>query len=140
MAPTREWLVHPNRSALGPDEPGQNGHFRSVKRPPRRVSTSTHLATVQLPAALARHADPDGSITFGGRDWRFVVGAARVFAKAHITQDVPPPFGYRDRGQWWWWDNTTTTNNILETPEAIAYVREYLEALFPGYPITVGQR
>ena len=28
-----EWIVHPNRSEIGSDEPGQNGHFRSVSRP-----------------------------------------------------------------------------------------------------------
>ncbi|KDP00067.1 hypothetical protein MAV100_26205 [Mycobacterium avium subsp. hominissuis 100] len=32
---------------------------------------------------------------------------------------------------WWWWDNTTTTESILETPEALDYVREYLEKVFP---------
>ncbi len=26
-----EWLVHPNRSELGPDKPGRNGHFRPIR-------------------------------------------------------------------------------------------------------------
>ena len=128
--PGSEWIVHHNRSELGPDRPGRNGHYRSVSRPRAPVSVSTCLAKVKLPRKLSHLADPDGSITFGGLDWWFVVGAARIFARRHIGGDVPPPFGFKDRGKWWWWNNTTSEESILDRPEAIDYVREYLDRLF----------
>ena len=103
-----EWIVHPNRSEIGPDEPNHNGHFRSVQRPRPPVSISTCLARVELPRGMSHLADPDGTRIFGGRDWWFVVGAARTFARTHVNPDVPPPFGFKRSGQWWWWDNTTT--------------------------------
>lgn len=132
-----EWIVHPNRSALGSDEPGRNGHYRSVSRPRPAVSTSKCLVRVKLPRALSHLADADGSVTFGGLDWWFVVGAARAFSRSHIDVEIPPPFGFKDRGQWWWWDDTTTEESILDTPQAIDYVREYLDRLFPGLSLTV---
>lgn len=137
-AMSAEFVVHPNRSQIGPDTAGQNGHFRSVSRPRRPVSVSVCLARVQLPTALAEHGDPDGSLTFGGMNWRFVVGAARTFARAHTDLEVvPPPFGFKRDGLWWWWDDTTSEESILEGAEAAGYVTEYLELLFPGMPITV---
>lgn len=33
-----DWTVHPNRSEIGPDEPGRNGHFRTITRPPADVA------------------------------------------------------------------------------------------------------
>ena len=90
-----EWIVHPNRSEIGPDEPGQNGHYRTVARPRPGVSISTCLGRVKLPRRMSDLADADGSITFGGRDWWFVVGAARTFARTHIDPDVLPPFGFK---------------------------------------------
>jgi hypothetical protein len=135
-----EWIVHPNRSELGPDEPGRNGHFRAVSRPRPPVSVSTCLANVKLPAKFSHLADPDGSVTFGGTSWWWVVSAGRIFARRHIGGDVPPPFGFKDRGKWLWWDNTTTDESILDGPEAIGYVREYLDRLFPGLSITVSDK
>ncbi len=132
-----EWIVHPNRSELGSDKPGRNGHYRSVSRPRPAVSVSKCLARVKLPRTLSHLADADGSVTFGGLDWWFVVGAARAFARSHIDVEIPPPFGFKDRGQWWWWDDTTSEESILDTPEAIDYVREYLNRLFPGLSLTV---
>ena len=76
-----EWIVHPNRSELGPDRPGRNGHYRTVGWPRPAVSVSTCLARVKLPRKLSELADADGSVTFGGLDWWFVVGAARTFAR-----------------------------------------------------------
>ncbi len=135
-----EWTVHPNRSELGPDEPGRNGHFRPIGRPRRRRKIPTEnkcLARVVLPDSLSHLADEDGSRTFGGYDWLFVVGAAHTFARIHTETEVPLPFGYKDRGLWWWWDGTTTEESILDGPDAASYVEEFLERLFPGMPITV---
>ena len=86
---------------------------------------------------MSHLADADGTRIFGGRDWWFVVGAARTFARTHVNPDVPPPFGFKRSGQWWWWDNTTTKESILDGPEAIEYVREYLDRLFPNFSVTV---
>jgi hypothetical protein len=137
--PRDDWIVHPNRSEIGPDEPGRNGHFRSVKRPRPAVSISTCLARVQLPRNLAHLADTGGSITFGGRDWWFVVGAARTFARTHVDPNVPPPFGFKRSGRWLWWDNTTTEESILDgaSSDAAKCVREYLAQLFPNLSVTL---
>jgi hypothetical protein len=86
---------------------------------------------------MSRLADRDGSVTFAGGSWLFVVGAARTFARTYTDVDVPPPFGFKDRGQWWWWDSTTSEESILDGPDAAGYVRKYLERLFPGMPITL---
>lgn len=134
---SKEWIVNPNRSEIGDDEPGRNGHFRSVMRPRPPVTTEVCLARVKLPRKLSEHADPDGSLTFGGMDWWFVVGAARTFARTHTDVDVPQPFGFKRHGQWMWWDNTTSDESILDGPDAVSYVEEYLERLFPGLSITV---
>lgn len=133
----REWVVHPNRSELGPDEPGQNGHFRSISRPRKPAAENMCIARVALPRSLSRFADSDGSKTFGGYDWAFVVGAAHTFARIHTDVQVPPPFGFKDRGKWWWWDGTTTDESILVGPDAAGYVEEFLERLFPGMSITL---
>ncbi|MBS1694510.1 MAG: hypothetical protein JST91_20025 [Actinobacteria bacterium] len=133
------WIVHPNRLEPSDDEPGRNGHYRSVQRAP--ITDSTCLARVTLPQRLSRLADDGtGTITFAGLDWYFVVGAARIFARERLGGQVPPPFGFRRQGVWWWWDNTTTTESILETPEALDYVREYLEKVFPRMPIELVDR
>lgn len=129
-----EWTVHPNRSEPGDDEPGRNGHFRPVSQPtpPTAAEAATMcLARVELPTELSHHGSPDGSLTFSGYDWHFVVGVAHTFARLHTEVDVPPPFGYQDKGKWWWWDGTTTDESILEGPDAEAYVQEFLEQLFP---------
>ncbi|MCH9667027.1 MAG: hypothetical protein K0U76_17220 [Actinomycetia bacterium] len=141
MAGKREqWVVHPNRSEIGPDEPGRNGHFRSISRPRRPTAAALAkkcFARVMLPPELSHHADADGSVTFSAYDWRFVVGAARTFARLHTEVQVPPPFGFKDRGKWWWWDGTTSDESILEGPDAIGYVQEFFTLLFPGMAITV---
>ncbi len=136
---SREWVVHPNRSELGPDDPGRNGHFRA-SGPRRRPSSRTSsvgkcCARVSLPLNLSHHADAEGTISFAGADWSFVVGAAHSFARQHTTVPVPPPFGFKDRGQWWWWDGTTSDESILEGPDAVGYVEEFLKRLFPGQAI-----
>lgn len=136
----REWVVHPNRSELGPDEPGRNGHFRpaSRQRRPRPASTANKcLVRVKLPRKLSHLADADGTVTFGGYDWLFVVGAAHTFARVYTDVDLPRPFGFKDRGKWWWWDGTTSDESILEGPDAIGYIEEYFGRLFPGMAITV---
>jgi hypothetical protein len=132
-----EWIVHPNRFELGPDKPGRNGHVRSVSRPRPAASVSTCRARVTLPGKLSHLGDADGSVTFGGLDWWFVVGAARAFAREHIAGDILPPFGFQDSGRWWWWDDTTSEDSILDTPEAIGYVREYLNRLFPSLSVAL---
>lgn len=131
-----EWIVHPNRSETGPDEPGRNGHFRSVTRP-RPAATEPCLARVKLPRRMSVLGDADGTVTFGGNDWWFVVGAARTFARTHVDPDVLPPFGFKRSGRWLWWDNTTTEESILDATEAIEHVREYLGRLFPSFSVTV---
>jgi len=132
-----DWTVHPNRSEVGPDEPGRNGHFRTVSRPEPDTTEAPCLARVQLPPELAEQAEPDGALTFGDTDWRFVVAAARVFARTHTEVEVPPPFGFKQDGLWWWWDGTTTEESILEGPDAVTYVEEYIQRLFPGMEFTV---
>lgn len=131
-----DWTVHPNRFSDADDD-SPNGRFRLITSQRPQISTSTCLARVKLPRNLSHLADPDGSVTFGGRDWWFVVGAARTFARSHVTAEVPPPFGFTRAGKWWWWDHTSSEESILEGPEAIDYVREYLAVLFPKFTVTV---
>ncbi|NOR99691.1 hypothetical protein [Mycobacteroides abscessus] len=134
----KRWVVHPNRSALGPDEPGRNGHFRSVSLPPPDfLPEETHRARVELPPSLLHESDGDGSVTFAGRDWHFVVGAARAFAGDRTEVNLPNPFGFRDRGRWHWWDGAVTTESRLEGPDAERYVMEFFERLFLGMPVTL---
>jgi hypothetical protein len=135
-----EWLVHPNRSELGPDKPGRNGHYRPIRDARARLPVETCEARIALPRTMSRLADRDGSVTFAGASWLFVVGAARTFARTHTDVDVPPPFGFKDRGQWWWWDNTTSEESILDGPDAAGYVQQYLERLFPGMPMTLSDK
>lgn len=134
-----EWLVHPNRSELGASKPGRNGHYRSLRDGRSRLPVETCEARITLPRNMSRVADRDGTTTFSGASWLFVMGAARTFARTYIGVDVPPPFGYRDGGKWWWWDDTTTDESILDGPDAAGYVREYLERLFPGMAITLSE-
>ncbi len=126
----------PNRSEVGSDEPGQNGHYRSVTRT-RTPAIEPCLARVKLPRNLLDLADSDGTVTFGGNDWWFVVGAARTFARTHVGPDVPAPFGFKRGGHWQWWDNTTTEESVLDDPAAIEYVRQYLGRVLPAMSITV---
>lgn len=126
-----DWIVHPNRFELGRDTPGRNGHFRTVKRP-TIITKSTCIARVTLPRNLSQLADEDGTVTFAGLDWWFVVGVARTFASDNLDGDVLPPFGFKRRDRWWWWDDTMSDESILDAPEAIEHVREYITALFDG--------
>lgn len=132
MTTTSGWTVHPNRTEIGPDRPGRNGHFR-VLREAERLPEETCLARVVLPAKLAHAADnPDGSVTFAGPDWAFVVGAAYSFAERHVQGKVVPPFGFRIKGVWQWWDGSTTKHCISEGPDAQKHVRRYIAKQFPG--------
>ncbi|MBE5513750.1 Uncharacterised protein [Mycobacteroides abscessus subsp. abscessus] len=135
----REWVVHPNRSEPGPDEPGRNGHFRSLRRPPPTAAEPADkcMVRVELPRSMSHLADPDGSRTFGGDDWWFAVGVAHTFARLHTEVEVPNPFGFRDRGKYYWWDGAVTDESRLGGPDEIRYVEEFFERLFPGMPITV---
>lgn len=133
----REWVVHPNRSEPGPDEPGRNGHFRAAGRPRRLPSTPEPCQVrVKLPHKLSHLAGPDGSKIFSADNWFFVVCVAHTFAREHTDVEVAP-FGFKDRGQWWWWDGTTSEESILEGPDAAGYVEEFLDRLFPGMAVTV---
>lgn len=133
-----EWVIHPNRSALGPDEPGRNGHFRAIGRPRRQPSTPEPCqARVRLPHELAHLADTSGEKTFSADNWSFVVCVAHMFAREHTDAEIPPPFGFKTGGKWWWWDGTTTDDSILDGPDAVAYVEEYFALLFPGMATTV---
>jgi hypothetical protein len=88
---------------------------------------------VILPSgALRGVGDPDGSVTFEGSNWSFVVGAARSFTRTYGQEPLLGPFGFRDRGRFWWWDGTSTEDSILEAVDAPAHVRAYLHGLFPG--------
>ncbi|KRQ23282.1 hypothetical protein AOT93_05320 [Mycobacteroides sp. H110] len=130
MAPN-EWIVHPNRSALGPDQPGHNGHYRTVGRAPT-LSPQHCQVTIRLPIPLQKYGDSDGTVTFDGSNWRFVVAAARSFAVDYSEDEVLAPFGFTSKGRWWWWDGSTTDYSILDTSDAEAHVRRYLEGLFPA--------
>ncbi|ORX19449.1 hypothetical protein [Mycobacterium xenopi] len=132
-----EWIVHPNRSELGPDRPGRNGHYRPLRDTQPCLPQERCQARITLPARYSRVADADGSVTFAGPSWWFVVGAARAFARNHIGGDVAPPFGFKDRGKWLWWDHTTSDESILDGPDATSHVREYLDRLFPGMSIAL---
>ncbi|MBU8820379.1 hypothetical protein KL864_31345 [Mycolicibacterium goodii] len=127
---TDEWIVHPNRSELGPNKPGRNGHYRPLRDTRARLPEETCHARIMLADNLAHVADEDGSVTFAGPNWSFVVGAARGLARRHVN-DVPPPFGFLDGRLWTWWDGTQSPESILEGPEAGEHVRRYLNELFP---------
>ncbi|WP_006247647.1 hypothetical protein [Mycolicibacterium tusciae] len=135
----REWTVHPNRSEVGADESGRNGHYRAVSQP-RPPAAEPFLARVELPRTLSHLADLDGTVTFGGFDWRFVVGAARTFARVHTDIDVPPPFGFKRSGLWHWWDGSTSIDSIVEGPGAAEHVRRYLQRLYPRATIELAVR
>lgn len=92
---------------------------------------------VELPPNLSHEADPDGSLTFGGDDWRFPLGAARTFARRHTDVEVPNPFGFNRDGRWFRWDGAVTDESRLVDPDEIRYVEEHFEQLFPGLAITV---
>ncbi|SKY96448.1 Uncharacterised protein [Mycobacteroides abscessus subsp. bolletii] len=137
---TQPWLVHPNRSELGANRPGRNGHYRAVRGDSAlALPKETCQARITLLAAFSGVSDGDGSVTFAGSDWAFVVGAARRFARKHIDADVLAPFGYFDAGAWWWWDGTTSTESILEGPDRVEYVQEYLQLLFGGMAMSLSE-
>ncbi len=77
-----EWVVHPNRSELGPDEPGRNGHYRAVGRPHNQASTPEPCQVrVRLPRNLSHLAGAGGEKTFSADNWLFVVCVAHTFAR-----------------------------------------------------------
>ncbi|SIJ22432.1 Uncharacterised protein [Mycobacteroides abscessus subsp. abscessus] len=126
-----EWVAHPNRSALGPNTSGRNGHYRSPRGERSRLPQETCQARVGLPPNLSQVCDPDGTATFSGPDWSFVAGAARSFARQYMDGKLLPPFGFKDGRAWTWWDGTQTAESILEGADACDHVRRYLEKLFP---------
>ncbi len=126
-----EFVVHPNRSAIGPDKAGHNGHYRLIDRAPD-LPAARCVARVVLPESLAGAGDPDGSVTFEGSTWSFVVGAARSFARTYGQEPLLAPFGFRDKGRFWWWDGTNTRDSILDAADAPEHVRTYLQRLLPG--------
>lgn len=132
----REFRVHPNRSEIDTDLPGHNGHYRSVARAPSANADRPRcVARVMLPPQMRHRGDPDGSVTFRASTWRSVVAGARSVAEDFGNSELLPPFGFKDRARgpgWFWWDGTRTEHNILETADAQAHVRRYLEGLFPG--------
>lgn len=133
---TKDFIVHPNRDAIGPDLPGQNGHYRVLAPPPEPMPEDTCRARVFLPPGISHAAmASDGSVTLAGPDWQFVAGVARVLARGCSMPNLLPPFGFRKRGVWHWWDGTTTDYSILEDPDAIEHVRRYLTKQFPGSTI-----
>lgn len=132
-----DWTVHPNRSQLGPNAPGRNGHFRTAHAKRVVLPIETCRAQITLPLRLSTLADGDGTATFSGPDWAFVVGVARSFARQHLGPEVPPPFGYRDGRVWFWWDGTRTTDSILDRVDADEHVRRYLNRMFPNATITI---
>ena len=137
MAGKRQWTVHPNRSELGPDEPGCNGHFRVVRPAPDRLRPhQTCRARIVLPQQWSHLSDTDGAVMFADADWRSVGCQARIFAhhqQGIAWEDLPPPLGFTIKGRWHWWDGTTTAASILEGADAAERtVRPFLERLFPG--------
>lgn len=136
---TDDWIVHPNRFEIGRDAPGRNGHFRTVKRRPT-ITKSTCIARVTLPRNLSHLADEDGTVTFAGLDWWFVVGAARTFARDYHVGKALAPFGFKRHGTWWWWDDTMSDESILDAPEAADHVREYMMALFPSATVDLADQ
>ncbi len=133
-----EWVVHPNRSELGPDEPGRNGHYRAVGRPHNQASTPEPCQVrVRLPRNLSHLAGAGGEKTFSADNWLFVVCVAHTFAREHTDTEMPPPFGFKDRGKWWWWDGTSSDESILDGPDARGRIEEYFARLFPGMATTV---
>lgn len=136
MAGKRQWVVHPNRSEPGPDEPGRNGHFRVVRSAPARLlPEQTCRARIVLPQQWSHLSDPDGSVTFAAADWRSVGCLARMFAhhqQGIAWEDMTPPLGFTIKGRWHWFDGTTTAASILEGADAADRVRPFLELMFPG--------
>jgi hypothetical protein len=127
-----EWIVHPNRSELGPRQTGMQRPL-PIGQPPARPGLGVNmLGESETPAKAVPSCRSRRLGHIWGLDWWFVVGAARIFARRHIGGDVPPPFGFKDCGKWWW-NNTTSEESILDRPEAIDYVREYLDRLFRAY-------
>lgn len=132
-----EWTVHPNRSVIGFDAPGRNGHYRPLRNVRPRLPNEACEARITLPQNLSHLADPDGCVVFAGPSWWFVLGAARTFARNHIGGSIPPPFGFKDRGKWWRWDGTISDESVLEGSAAIEHVRGYLDRLFPRSPVAL---
>lgn len=94
-----DFVVHPNRDAIGPDRQGHNGRYRVLALREEPMPEDSCRARVMLPNDLAHAADsPDGSATFAGPDWRFVTAVARGFAREYDLPNILPPFGFRARG------------------------------------------
>lgn len=127
-----EWIVHPNRSEIGPNKPGRNGHYRATNNQAERLPQETFQARVRLPQQSAHLGDDHGAVLFTGHTWNFVTGAARSFARRHFNNTTVRPFGFQRDGQWMYWDGTVTNESRLEVEEPTALVEQYLHKLFPG--------
>lgn len=128
------WIVHPSRFELREDQPGNDSTYRPVVRP-RQPTVEAFRARIHLPIKLLHLGCEDGTITFGGHDWWFVVGAARVFVATHTEFHSPPPFVFKRRGLWHWWDGSTSDSSAVETSAGTQEVVRYLTHLFPHCPV-----
>lgn len=122
------WIVHPSRFEIRGDN---DSAYRPVVRP-RQPTIEAFRARIHLPLKLLHLGHADGTITFGGHDWWFVVGAARVFVATHTEVQSPPPFGFKRRGLWHWWDGSTSDCLVAETHLGMQNVRRYLDRLYPN--------
>lgn len=132
-----EWIVHPNRSEIGPDKPGRNGHYRGTKSQDALLPQETFQAQVRLPRKWAHLGDDHGAVLFTGHTWTFVTGAARSFARRHFSNITVGPFGFERDGQWMYWDGTVTNESRLDVEDPIALIEAYLHELFPTARIKV---
>lgn len=133
----QDWTIHPNRDALGPNEPGRNGHYRARGDRVPQPTAQPCQARILIGADLADVADADGAVTFAGPDWWFALGAAYSFARHHHTTPTPSPFGFQSGRVWKWWDGTQTAASLLDDPDADDHIRRYLKSLFGPLDIEV---
>ena len=132
--PADNWIVHPSRFTSWDDRPGNDAGYMPVKLSQQPI-TEPFRARVRLSRNLSHLGGDDGTVTFAGYDWWFVVGAARTFVATHTELEVPRPFGFRRRGRWHWWDGSTSDRSIAEGHAGAEQVRRYLGRLFPDCSI-----
>lgn len=129
-APADNWIVHPSRFESWHDRPGDDGGCTPAMVSQQPVP-EPFRARVRLSRNLSHLGSDDGTVTFAGSDWWFVVGAARTFVATHTGLEVPRPFGFRRRGRWQWWDGSTSDSSIAVGHAETEHVRHYLNRLFP---------
>lgn len=135
-----EWIVHPNRSAIGPNKPGRNGHYRAAKSHNPLLPEEKYLARVRLPRKWAHLGDDSGTVLFAGHTWTFLTGCARNFARRHFNNTTMGPFVVQRDGRWMYWDGTVTAESRLDVEEPTALIEAYLNELFPAARIKVTDR